>query len=156
MSMRGKIQQLDFIEYISKPMEKDDITLMFKINNVTPERSELYLDFTHSLFETVTTTYLGDEVMSNKSTKEHFDWCWEKTLSSFNKEKIYFESSELYSYFITLFIESFYNENDKSEENVNKLLDFWRDIFTYSTIKTRSELEAFLDLYKLFDKSLMN
>jgi len=156
MSMRGKIQQLDFIEYISKPMEKEDITLMFKINNVTPERSGLYLDFTHSLFEIVTTTYLGDEVMSDKSTKEHFDWCWNKTINSFKKEKVYFESTELYSYFITLFIESFYNENDKSEENVNKLLDFWRDIFTYSTIKTRSELEAFLDLYKLFDKSLMN
>ena len=156
MGMKGKIQTLDFIEYISKPMDKDDISLMYRINNVTPERSSLYLDFTHSLFETVTKTYLGDEVMSGQSIKEHFNWCWNKTTTAFKKEKIYFDSTELYSYFSTLFIESFYSENDKSDSNVNKLLEFWQDIFTYSTSKTRSELEAFIDLYKLFDKSLIN
>lgn len=156
MGMKGKIQTLDFIEYISKPMNKDDISLMYRINNIIPERSGLYLDFTHSLFETVTKTYLGDEVMSGQSVKEHFNWCWNKTITAFKKEKIYFDSSELYSYFSTLFIESFYSENDKSEENVNKLLEFWQDIFRYSTSKTRSELEAFIDLYKLFDKSLIN
>ena len=61
-----------------------------------------------------------------------------------------------HSYFSVLFLESFYNEIDKSEKNVNKLLEFWQDIFTYSTTKTRSELEAFIDLYKIFDKSLSN
>lgn len=156
MSMRGKIQTLDFIEYISKPMEKDDIILMYRINNVTPERSNLYLDFTHSLFDIVTSTYLGDEVMEGKDIKGHFDWCWNKTVENFKKEKIYFDSTELYNYFLTLFLESFYSEVDKSERNVNKLLEFWQDIFTYSTSKTRSELEAFIDLYKLFDKSLLN
>jgi len=156
MGMKGKIQTIDFIEYISKPMDKDDIILMYKINNIIPERGELYLDFTHSIFDVVTTTYLGDEVMDSKAVKEHFDWCWNKTLTSFKKEKIYFDGTELYSYFFTLFVESFYTETDKSESNVNKLLEFWQDVFKYSTTKTRSELEAFIDLYKLFDKSLSN
>ncbi len=156
MGMKGKIQTIDFIEYISKPMEKDDILLMYKINNIIPERSSLYLDFTHSLFETVTTTYLGDDVMDAKSIKEHFDWCWNQTIKAFKKEHIYFDSTELYNYFLTLFIESFYGESDKSDSNVNKLLEFWEDIFKYSTSKTQSELEAFIDLYKLFDKSLLN
>lgn len=156
MGMKGKIQTIDFIEYISKPMEKDDILLMYKINNIIPERGSLYLDFTHSLFETVTTTYLGDEVMDGKAVKQHFDWCWNQTITSFKKEKIYFDSTELYNYFFTLFVESFYSENDKSDGNVNKLLEFWVDIFKYSTSKTQSELEAFIDLYKLFDKSLLN
>ena len=154
--MKGKIQTLDFIEYISKPMNKEDISLMYKINNITPERSLLYLDFTHTIYDTVVSTYLGDDVMDGKSVKEHFDWCWSKTITSFKKEEIYIESTELYTYFFTLFLESFYSENDKSEANVGKLLDFWIDVFDYSNIKTRSELEAFIDLYKLFDKSLMN
>ena len=154
--MKGKIQTLDFIEYISKPMNKEDISLMYKINNITPERGLLYLDFTHTIYDTVVSTYLGDDVMDGKSVKEHFDWCWGKTITSFKKEEIYIESTELYTYFFTLFLESFYSENDKSEANVGKLLDFWIDVFDYSNIKTRSELEAFIDLYKLFDKSLLN
>jgi len=154
--MKGKAHTIDFIEYISRPMEKDDILLMYRINNIIPERSNLYLDFTHSLFDLVTTTYLGDEIMSDNSIKEHFEWCWKKTVDSFKKEKITINSDSLHSYFSVLFLESFYNEIDKSEKNVNKLLEFWQDIFTYSTTKTRSELEAFIDLYKIFDKSLSN
>ena len=94
--------------------------------------------------------------MSDNSIKEHFEWCWKKTVDSFKKEKITINSDSLHSYFSVLFLESFYNEIDKSEKNVNKLLEFWQDIFTYSTTKTRSELEAFIDLYKIFDKSLSN
>ena len=154
--MKGKAHTIDFIEYISRPMEKDDILLMYRINNIIPERSDLYLDFTHSLFDLVTTTYLGDEIMLDNSIKEHFEWCWKKTVDSFKKEKITINSDSLHSYFSVLFLESFYNEIDKSEKNVNKLLEFWQDIFTYSTTKTRSELEAFIDLYKIFDKSLSN
>ena len=154
--MKGKLHTIDFIEYISKPMKKEDILLLYKINNVTPERSALYLDFTHSLYDLIVTTYLGDEVMNNDSIKQHFDWCWKKVIEAFQKEKIYFESVELYNYFFTLFLESFYTEVDKSEKNVNKLLEFWQDIFEYSVTKTLSELEAFIDLYKIFDRSLQN
>lgn len=137
-------------------MNKEDISLMYKINNITPERTGLYLDFTQTIHQTIISTYLGDEVMDNKSIKEHFDWCWNKTVNSFKKEEIFFDSNELYNYFYTLFLESFYSENDKSDLNVNKLLEFWLDIFNFSKTKTRSELEAFIDLYKLFDKSLLN
>ena len=137
-------------------MKKDDILLMYRINNVIPERSALYLDFSHSLFDLVVTTYMGDELMDAKRVKEHFDWCWKKTIEAFQKERIYFESTELYNYFFTLFLESFYGESDKSEKNVNKILEFWQDIFRYSTSKTLSEIEAFIDLYKIFDKSLSN
>ncbi len=135
-------------------MKKDDILLMYRINNVIPERSALYLDFSHSLFDTVVSTYMGDELMDTKRIKEHFDWCWKKTIESFQKEKIYFEGTELYNYFFTLFLESFYSENDKSDVNINKILEFWQDIFRYSTQKTLSEIEAFIDLYKIFEKSI--
>lgn len=149
--MEEKIYNMDFIDYFSKPMNKEDILLIYKVNNVLPERSSLYLDFSESLFDLIVSTYLGDDVMTEKNVKEHFNWCWNKTLLSFTKEKINFENKELYDYFFILFQEAFYNENNKKE--VNFLLQFWRDIFNYSRIKTNSELESFLELYKIFDRS---
>jgi hypothetical protein len=156
MGRLKKIQKaLDFIEYMSKPMEKSDLMLMYRINNVTPERTKLYLDFIYGLFDLVTTTYLGDDCMEKEDIKNHFNWCWSKNLESFKKEKIYFlNSDELFSYFELLFMESFYKEGDKSDENVNKLIEFWCSTFDYSENKTMSELETFIELYKIFDSTL--
>ena len=67
--MKGKIHTIDFIEYISKLMDKNDVILMYRINNVIPERSVLYLDFAQSLFDLVVTTYMGDELMDGKRVK---------------------------------------------------------------------------------------
>ena len=54
MSRINKIlKTIDFIEYISKPMEKKDISLILKINNVSAEKSELMLDFIDSIFSKV-------------------------------------------------------------------------------------------------------
>ncbi len=146
---------IDLIEFVSKPMRRDDVLLLYRVNNVTQEKTELYLDFIKALYDTVTSTYLGDDVMSRKDIKKHFSWCWNQTLTSFRKEHIYFEDNiEIYSYFHTLFTESFYEEDDKSEENIGTLMDFWSTTFTYSSNKTRSELETFFDVYKLFDKSI--
>jgi hypothetical protein len=156
LMMKGKLNTTDFIDYISKVMDREDVILIYKINNITPERSSLYLDFSHSLFDLVTSTYLGDEVMVGKAIGEHFNWCWKNTINSFKKENINFDNISLYTYFLTLFLESFYSEQDKSENNINKLLDFWKDIFVYSINKTKSELDIFIDLYKIFDKSLSN
>jgi len=149
--MEEKLYSMDFIDYFSKPMNREDILLIYKINNIIPERSGLYLDFSESLFDLILSTYLGDDVMNERSVKEHFTWCWQKTISSFKKEKIDFENKELYNYFFILFQEAFYNEKDKKE--VNFLIQFWRDIFNHSKTKTNSELESFLELYKIFDKS---
>ena len=149
--MEEKIYNMDFIDYFSKPMNKEDMLLVYRINNVLPERSILYLDFSESLYDLIISTYLGDDVMSEKNIKEHFNWCWKKTIDSFKKEKLNFENKELYTYFFVLFQEAYYDENDKND--VNFLLQFWKDIFNYSKIKTNSEVESFLELYKIFDKS---
>jgi anaerobic ribonucleoside-triphosphate reductase len=146
---------IDLIEFVSKPMKKEDVLILYRVNNVIPEKMELYLDFIQSLFNTVTSTYLGDDVMSKRDIKKHFGWCWNQVVTSFRKEHIYFEDNiEIYSYFSTLFTESFYEEEDKSEANINELMDFWSSTFKYIPIKTRSELETLFDLYKLFDKSI--
>jgi hypothetical protein len=146
---------MELIEFISKPMRKEDVLVLYRVNNVIPEKAELYLDFIQSLYDTIISTYLGDDVMDIKDTKKHFEWCWNKVITDFKKEHIYFEDNiEIYSYFSSLFTESFYEEEDKSEKNINQLMDFWSTTFSYTLNKTRSELESFFDLYKLFDKSI--
>jgi len=154
--MKNKFRTtVDLIEFVSKPMRQEDVLLLYRVNNVTPEKTELYLDFIHALYNTVTSTYLGDDIMTDKDVRKHFNWCWNQVLMSFKKEHIYFEDSiEIYSYFHTLFTESFYEEEDKSDKNIKSLMDFWESAFTYSNVKTRSELETFFDVYKLFDKSI--
>jgi len=151
-----KIQKaIDFIEYISKPMDVNDVKLMYRVNGVTPERTALYLDFMYGLFDLVTTTYLGDDVMGEEDIENHFKWCWTRTIKGFKAERVYFlDDEDLYSYFHSLFSESFYKEEDKSDDNVRQLMTFWIDVFNYSHVKTMSELEAFIDLYKIFNNSL--
>jgi hypothetical protein len=136
-------------------MKKEDVLVLYRLNNIIPEKTELYLDFIQALYNLVTSTYLGDDVMDENEVKKHFNWCWNKVIDSFKKEHIYFEDSiEMYSYFSSLFTESFYEEEDKSDDNIKQLMEFWQTTFKYSLIKTRSELDTFFDLYKLFDKSI--
>lgn len=147
---------INVIEYISKPMNEDDVLLLYRVNNIQPERVNLYLDFMYGLHNTITSTYLGDDVVLTKDDKKgHFNWCWEKVIKSFEKEKIYFKTNkEIYNYFFTLFDESFYKEDDKSNNNVNNLLNFINNGFKYSPKKTKSELDYLIELYKIFEKSL--
>lgn len=144
----------DLIEYISKPMDQEELEFLYKINNIKIERVELYLDFIHTLFYNVTETYLGDDVVKGDDIKKHFDWCWDKSIKTFELEGIFFLSDDLYNYFYSLFFESFYKEEDKSDENVNQLIFFWEDIFDYRGEKSKSDLESLLDLYKIFNDSL--
>lgn len=156
MSRVQKIKKaIDFIDYISKTITKEDMMLEYRLNGVTPEKTALYLDFIYGLFDLVTTTYLGDDVMSEQDIDNHFNWCWDKNLDNFRKEGMFFtKREELYTYFYTLFIESFYSENDKSDEFIGELISFWDELFNYNRGKTMSEIESFIDLYKIFNNSL--
>mgnify|MGYP001565427811 FL=1 len=98
----GKV--LDFIEYISKNMEREDLILLYKINNITKERVDLFYDFTYSLNDLVFKTYMGDDITVGDDKNKHFNWCWGKVLESFKNEGIYFLSTkELYNYFLTFY-----------------------------------------------------
>ena len=110
----GKINKIlktiDFIEYISKEMEKEELLLLQRINNVTQEKLEFFSDFIYSLNELIITTYMGDDITIGKEKNNHFKWCWSKVISSFKEERIYFiEAIELYNYFHEFYKESFYS-----------------------------------------------
>jgi hypothetical protein len=156
----GKINKIlktiDFIEYISKNMEKDDLMLLYKINNITQEKLELFFDFIYSLNELVLTTYMGDDVTIGEEKNNHFKWCWSKVINSFKEERIYFiDVTELFNYFKEFYKESFYYEEDKDIDSIKKITEFWGQLFDFSKGKTMSEYETLLELYKIFNKSFV-
>ncbi len=135
-------------------MEERDILLILKINGFTVERGSLLLDFVESIVQKITKTYLGDDLMSTEDKRKHFDWCWSSVLSDFSKENIFFnKKGNLYEYFLSFFNEIFYLEQNKEEKRLEKTLYFIINSFNYKRIRTKSEVDSFLDLYKIFNKS---
>lgn len=154
----GRIQKInkvmDFIEYISKNMEKKDLFLLYKINNIKRERLEMFSDFVHFLNELIITTYLGDDITKDVDKVNHFNWCWKKVVGSFKKEGIYFlDTDELYNYFLTFYQESFYEET--KIDDPNNIPIFWSELLNYDNIKTMSEYQSMLEIYKIFNKSFV-
>ena len=90
----------NFLSWISKPLNDDDVEIWFNVNNMTIEKRQLYADFCISLVDLIQTTYLGnsedekketDINLSNDDKMNHFSWCWEKTIENFSKENIKFK-----------------------------------------------------------------
>lgn len=145
----------DFIEYISKDMEREDLLLLYRINNINRERLEMFFDFIYSLNDLIITTYMGDDVTIGEYKEKHFKWCWGRVISSFKEEGIYFiEVKDLYTYFLSFYLESFYEE-EKDDKKINDLLPFWDNLMGWGNPKTMSEYESMLELYKIFNKSFM-
>jgi hypothetical protein len=97
---------------------------------------------------------LGSDVIeTEEDQKNHFTWCWDKTIENFNKEKIFFkERGQHYQYFWNFFLEAYYfvqldNESSKISEYFFKLFDF-----KYK--KSRSELDMLTEIYKLLEQNL--
>jgi hypothetical protein len=108
----------NFFNYIAKPMLPEDVDIWFKVNNIIPEKMDLYYDFSFSLYYLILDTYLGDEknnetkiTLSDEDKIKHFEWCWDKTIENFKKEEITFNrKGDHYDYFLSFFTEIFYNQ----------------------------------------------
>ena len=151
-----------FFDWLAKPMDKEDINAWYLANNITPELTELFRDFCFSFLNLLKDTYLGDDFSDNKETKvgmttnqkkEHFKWCWDKTIKNFNKESIDFKfNNDDYEFFESFFFDVFYNQPDqKVKEQIN---NFFKQIFDRGFNKTKSDIEMFTDIYKVLERSL--
>lgn len=150
----------NFFNYISKPINKEDIDTWFKINNILPEKLELYYDFSFSLYDLIRNTFLGENEnfetkinMTEEDVVNHFKWCWNKTIENFKKESIIFTNDgDHYKYFLSFFTEIFYNQNDKKIKD--SIGDFFDDIFNIEKTFTQSDLDIMLNIYKSLDNNL--
>jgi hypothetical protein len=151
-----------FFDWLAKPMDREDINAWYLANNILPELTELFRDFCFSFLGLLKETYLGDDFTDVKETrvgmttiqkKEHFNWCWNKTINNFNKESIDFKFNEADSeFFESFFFEVFYNQTDQKIKDQIDL--FFKEIFDIRGDKTKSDIEIFTDLYKTLERSL--
>jgi len=146
-------KHLKFLSYLNTPLSKESIAMIYDANNIQFDKCELYGDFVSSLLVLVFDTYLGDDITSAGEQIKHFKWCWDKNVDNFKLEGINIESDNLYEYFLEYMLEVFYF-SDKMNQNDN--LRLWNDLFNYSKNRTQSDMDTFVEVYKLFEKSLKN
>ena len=100
---------------------------------------------------------MGDKFTKPEQRPQHFKWCWDSTVKDFLDEGIEFrESTELYQYFQQHMLDTYYMSSDKldTETTKKKLINLWKYILSNTTNKTRSDVDTFLDVYRLFEKTL--
>lgn len=152
----NRYDKLSFLAYINTPMTRESIEMLYTSNNIKFEKCELYGDFVQSLLLLVFNTYMGDEYTDVTNQLKHFEWCWDKNIKSFEEEGIFFNNIKLYNYFLEFVVEVFYSnpDKDKDEKSEKGVLKIWEDIFNYTNIKTNSDIDTLIEIYKIFDDSL--
>jgi hypothetical protein len=141
-------------------MSPEDVDIWFRVNNIIPEKMDLYYDFSFSLYFLILETYLGDEKsnetkvnLTDEDNLKHFEWCWDRTIDNFKKEEITFNNrGDHYDYFLSFFTEIFYNQRE------NKIKDsigtFFNDLFDRKKPFTKSDLDMVSSIYKSLDKNM--
>jgi hypothetical protein len=151
----------NFLNYITKNLDPEQVDIWFRVNNIIPEKMDLYYDLSYSLYLLIKTTYLGydDDFnetkvrMTSEDNQNHFDWCWNKTIENFTKEKIYFkEKGNHYEYFWNFFFEAFYLIN--MDEKTIRIREYFYKLFDFRYRKSRSELDILTEVYKLMEQNL--
>jgi hypothetical protein len=154
--MTNKNKTLELFNYINTPMSKESVTVLYNANNITHEKCELYGDFIQSLMLLIFDTYMGDDITSTIEQKHHFKWCWDKNVENFKKEGIGIASIKLYGYFSEFTTEVYYLSS-KKDENPNirlNILKLWVYIFDYNNIKSKSDMDTLIEVYKLFNSAI--
>ena len=144
---------LEFLRYLSKPLDGTIIDKQLKDNDIIFERIDLYISFIRTLHFKIVETYLGDDIITTEETKEeHFQWCWNKVIMEFTEEGFDFSTNEdLYDWFKTYFIVSFYLEDKKDLDSV--IIESFEEAFDFRGEKSQSDMDLLIELYEIFDKS---
>ena len=143
-----------YLEFITSENYKHQIDIWYKAYNISREKTQLFYDFISALYELIETTYLGKDVINTEEDqKNHFIWCWDKTIENFNKEKIYFkERGNHFNYFWNFFLEAFYFI--QLDNQSLKILEYFYKLFDFKHKKSRSELDMLTEIYKLLEQNL--
>lgn len=144
----------DKITYSNLEEYKREIDYWYRRYNISREKVILFHDFLISLYEIIDDTYMGDDLLQDdEDIQNHFKWCWNNVIESFNQEKIFFKKEgPHFDYIMGFFYEGYYMSKRKNQEVT--LLRIFDVIFNENVIKIQSELETFTDLYLLFNVSL--
>ena len=143
-----------YLEFIYSESYKNQIAVWYRAYNISREKIDLFHDFLISLHELIEQTYLGPDVLENdRDQKSHFDWCWNKTIENFSKERIFFkEMGPHKEYILNFYIEAYYLT--MLEENITRIPEYLNTLFDFKHKKSRSELDMLTEVYKMLDQNL--
>jgi len=133
---------------------KQQIDIWYKAYNINNEKLNLFHDFIITLYQIINETYLGADVLTkDEDQKNHFIWCWKKLLNSFEKENIHFKDNGIhFEYFWNFFRESYYYRQIENE--LLNIPNYFNILFDFNHVKTSSELDVIVELYKLLNENL--
>ena len=151
----------NFYNWITQPVPKEDVEIWFNIHNMIPERIELFGVMFKSLAISIIETYLGEDssetkiLLSDKDKKNHFDWCWKKMVSDFEKENILIDSEgDHQEYMWNFFQDSFYSQK---EVNIREAIPHFIDeLFNLDTPFAKSDLDILTELYKTLQNKVIH
>lgn len=155
--MENRDKTIDFLSYIKTPLSENSVAVLYSANNIRYEKCLLFSDFVQSLLTIIFDTYMGDDITSDEQKVKHFQWCWQKNLDNFKEEEIHFaDSDEAFNYFMEFMSEVFYtiNGKDQKEHIPITIRTLWLSVFSYNRMKTRSDMDNFIEIYNILDKSL--
>lgn len=141
------------------PLSINSLKILYSANNIEYDLVELFDDFSQSFLLLIFNTYLGDEITNSEDKVKHFNWCWNKNISNFGEEGIFFEDSdETYHYFLEFMINFFYLIDKRRDFNeiTMTIRIIWSSMFNYNKAKTTNEVDNFFKIYSLLEKSLKN
>jgi len=129
----------------------DDLKEWYEKYKIYYERNELYYSFFLKLFSRIEETYLGDDVLDKQEiAKEHFKWCYNKTIDDFKSDDfIIINDGPLFDYLWFFFYNSFYKM--PNNDNVKNIHIFFKSLFNYAKNKSNIEKDTYKFLYKLFE-----
>ena len=133
---------------------KHQLDVWYKAYDITREKSDLFFDFLDTLYTLIDDTFLCADVLINEADqKNHFTWCWDKSIDLLSKERIHINKRGIhYEYFWNFFLETFYFLHLDGEEI--KIKEYIYKLFDTNHRKTRSELDVLTEIYKLLEKNL--
>ena len=86
---RRRLLPEQFFKYVTQPISREEMNIWVKVHNINVAKVSLFGDYLSSLYNLVNDTYLGlDVIKTDKEITGHFNWCWEKTIGNFKKEKL--------------------------------------------------------------------
>ncbi len=103
---------------------------------------------------------MGHDFTNTEQQFSHFTWCWNKNILNFKEEGILFNNglnNSLYNYYLEFMLEVYYLSPEKKEnDNISKdILKLWFNIFDYNREKTNSDIDMLVEIYNIFQTSLV-
>jgi hypothetical protein len=149
MEKREEYSEFDITEKY-----KHQIDIWYRTYSINRDKIILFYDFLLSLHTLIDETFSWFDVLYKEiDQRGHFDWCWNKIIENFNKEKIFFkDKGNHYEYFWNFFFEAYYLS--KIDEKESRISEYFYKLFDFRYVKSRSELDILTEVYKLFEQNL--